>query len=342
MGGAGGGGGAGGSGGAAVTINFVPGVTVATLAGSATPGFVDGVGAAARFNNPARLTFSPTGTLVVSDFENGALRRVELDGTTTTLLDQANATRPYGLAYSASGDLYLQTDANPSGDVSPETGTLWKVSIIQGTAIPLHIDIGRPRGMAIIGTQLYLADSEHHAVRVMDLNTGTITPLAGRWGCPGYADGVADEARFHRPSDLVATSSGTLLVIDEENHAVREVDAAGVVTTLAGNGSAGTVDGPVAQARFDLPRTIAIDVSGRVYVSELGSHRVRRISAGVVETVAGDGNLGFADGPGASAQFYGAEGLAVTPAGNMLYVADGTLGVPQPLPYHRIRVITLP
>lgn len=340
-GGAGNAGGAGGAGGAPVSVDFVPGVTVDTLAGSATSGFVDGQGAAAQFDNPVRLAFSPNGKLMVSDFENAAVRRVLLDGTTTTLVNQPGLFRPYGLAFAPSGDLYLQTDGNPSGIVSTDTGTVWKISIDQGTATALVSDIGRPRGLAVVGTQLYMADAEHHVIRSMDLNSGAITPIAGRWDCPGHVDGVGDAARFDRPTDLVVTSSGTLLVADETNHAIRELTVGGVVTTFAGGGFAGTVDGPVGQARFDLPRGLAIDVHDNLYVAELGSHRLRRISSGIVETLAGDGAAGFADGAGDAARFYGAEGIAATPLGNALYVADGTLG-DLALPYHRIRVVTIP
>jgi DNA-binding beta-propeller fold protein YncE len=95
-------------------------------------------------------------------------------------------------------------------------------------------------------------------------------------------------------------------------------------------------------ARFMGPRGLASDASGAVYVSDDVDHRIRRIDAdGIVTTLAGTGTAGFADGPGNLAQFYGQEGIAVTADGRTVYVADGTGGSETPVPYQRIRQITI-
>ena len=116
----------------------------------------------------------------------------------------------------------------------------------------------------------------------------------------------------------------------------------GVVTSFAGDGIAGTIDGPAASARFVSPKAIAADASGAVFVSDTEAHRIRRIAAdGTVTTVAGNGVAGFMDGAGNVAQFVGQEGIAVTADGRTLFVADGTGGAEPPGPYHRIRKITI-
>ena len=97
------------------------------------------------------------------------------------------------------------------------------------------------------------------------------------------------------------------------------------VCTLAGDGVAGVVDGPAAQARFNRPLDVAVDAAGKVYVADTDNHRIRVISAGQVSTLAGTGAPGFADGPASSARFHTPAGVAVAPGGGV-YVADSGNG----------------
>jgi len=123
---------------------------------------------------------------------------------------------------------------------------------------------------------------------------------------------------------------------------LREVTLAGVVTTFAGDGGDGTIDGPRATARFSGPRAVTSDGRGAVYMSRVAAHRIRRIAAdGTVTTVAGTGAEGAADGAGNAATFFGQEGIAASADGTTLYVADGTGGSDVPVPYHRVRKITI-
>ena len=169
-----------------------------------------------------------------------------------------------------------------------------------------------------------------------------MTPFAGLEDCAGYVDGAGSAARLNRPYGVVLTPFGDVLVADQLNHVIRRVTAAGEVSTFAGDGIPDMVDGPIATARFNMPQDLAIDAAGNVYVSDLGNHRVRRIStAGVVETVAGNGTAGFADGAGTAAQFFGMEGLAVTSDGKTIFLADGT-GGDTTQSFHRVRKITIP
>jgi hypothetical protein len=137
----------------------------------------------------------------------------------------------------------------------------------------------------------------------------------------------------------VKLPNGDLIIADQRNHRLRRVSSEGEVTTFAGDGAAGLIDGPVAESRFNLPQALALDADGNLYVSDVGNHRIRRISAqGIVETVAGDGEVGFKNGDGKSARFSGQEGIAVSEG--VLYLADGTSG--EVAPFHRVRKITLP
>jgi len=108
---------------------------------------------------------------------------------------------------------------------------------------------------------------------------------------------------FFVPSDVAVDSSGNVYVADWNNHTIRKVTAAGVVSTLAGSaGQSGSADGIGAAARFDVPRGVAVDGVSNVYVADWGNSTIRKVTpAGVVTTLAGSaGQPGSADGTGSA------------------------------------------
>ena len=139
----------------------------------------------------------------------------------------------------------------------------------------------------------------------------------------GSADGTGSAARFYYPLGLAVDAAGNIYVADEKNHVIRRIAPGGVVTTLAGgSGCPGYTDGPAAAARFRLPKGVAVDTVGNLYVADAGNHAIRKITpAGVVSTLAGNGVSGSTDGIGAAARFHIPSGLAVDAAG-VVYVAD--------------------
>ncbi len=324
-------------------VTNVPGVTVATLAGSDTAGTADGLGPLAQFNNPVNVEIDENGDLLIADFDNGFIRRSTPTGDVSTVTNEVFFQRPFGLTLGGSGELLVETDFDELGlNGGPDGGVIWSVTTLTGTPTALATHAGRPRGMARLGSGLVVvSDILRHDVRLFDPSLGTFAPLAGTAACPAFADGTGADARFNRPYGVAVLPSGEILVADQDNHRIRKITLAGEVTTFAGDGTPDMIDGPVASARFNAPQDLAVDAAGNVYVSDVGNHRIRRISsAGDVETIAGDGTAGFADGAGETAELFGQEGLAVTPDGTTLYVADGTNG--EPLAFHRIRVITIP
>lgn len=182
-----------------------------------------------------------------------------------------------------------------------------------------------PFGVAVdeLGN-VYVADAgEHNRIRRIGAD-GVVTDLAG--GREGRADGAGGAAAFHTPSAIAFDPGGNLIVADTGNNAIRKVTMAGVVTTLAGDGSAGFTDGPAGQARFNGPVGVAVDKAGNVFVADTYNDRIRRIGVdGVVSTVAGNGVAGTLDGPAAAAMFDTPSGIAVDAAG-VLYVADTKAG----------------
>jgi sugar lactone lactonase YvrE len=178
-----------------------------------------------------------------------------------------------------------------------------------------------PTGVAVNagGTEVYIADLENHTIRKISAS-GVVTTLAGS-GTAGSADGTGTAASFHWPYQLALDASGNVYVSDYKNQKIRKITPAGVVTTLAGSGTAGSADGTGAAAQFNFPAGLAVEPGGTVYVSDYLSHTIRKITpAGVVTTLAGSGSIGNADGIGTAASFCYPVGMAVN--GGTLYVAD--------------------
>ncbi|NDG72512.1 MAG: hypothetical protein EBY32_14700 [Proteobacteria bacterium] len=121
---------------------------------------------------------------------------------------------------------------------------------------------------------------------------------------------------------MAVDGSGNVYVADSGNHRIRKITASGIVTTLAGSGSAGYADGNGASASFYQALGVAVDGSENVYVADAVNNRIRKITpSGTVTTLAGSGSSGYADGNGASAIFYSPHAVAVDGSGNV-YVAD--------------------
>ncbi len=147
-----------------------------------------------------------------------------------------------------------------------------------------------PADVAVGGGAVFVADHANHRIRRID-GTGTLTTIAGD-GLRGFAGDGADavRARLGFPSALVVAPDGSVLVADEMNHRVRRIDPSGVIGTVAGDGSrgegAGDGDGgPADRARLNAPCAVAVDATGRLYVGEAGTPRVRRIDGdGVIST----------------------------------------------------------
>lgn len=234
------------------------------------------------------------------------------------------------------------------------------------------IKFNTPNGVALSPTgdfinwtaAIYLADTDNHAIRRYDPNTGKVVTLAG--GTQGNLNGTGTAARFNAPLGVALAADGNLFVADTGNNAIRKVTPAGVVTTLANVGSprgiavgasgnfyvssgsthqifkvtstgtvtavagngAGFQDG--ADARFNNPTGIAVDSGENLYVADTGNHRIRKITpAGLVSTVAGC-SAGCQDGLSARAKFQGPLGVAMDPDGNLLVSDTGN---------HRLRKI---
>ena len=152
---------------------------------------------------------------------------------------------------------------------------------------PVRSGFSDPFGIAVAadGT-VYVSDAgESNRIRKITPE-GVVTTLAG--GSEGFADGAGTAASFHTPSGIALDANGNLYVADTGNNRLRKVTPEGQVSTVAGDGIAGHLDGPAAQARFNGPIGVAVDAKGNVFVADSYNDRIRVISPdGQVTTVAG-------------------------------------------------------
>lgn len=265
-------------------------LTVSTLAGLAgSSGSADSAGNLARFFHPLGIATDNAGDLYVADTDNDTIRKIVAGtGAVTTLAGLA------GSSGSADGTGSGARFFNPS-DVAVDTAG-----------------------------NIYVADTLNCTLRKVT-PAGVVSTLAGVAGRSGSADGAGSNARFQGPEGLAIDSAGNLFVADTNNHTIRMVvPSTGVVATLAGlAGNSGSADGTGSLARFTFPSGVAVDRSGRIFVSDTANHTIRAITpAGLVSTLAGTaGSSGGADGAGSAATFDSPSAIAVDLSGNV-YVAD--------------------
>jgi sugar lactone lactonase YvrE len=168
----------------------------------------------------------------------------------------------------------------------------------------------------------------------------TVSIVAGD-GNPGYADGPVSSAQFSYPQGVTIDAMGNVYVADSGNNRIRKVTPDGTVSTVAGSGNLGYLDGPAVTAQFYGIRSVAVGPSGDLFVVDSYNNRIRKVTQdGMVSTVAGDGNFGYIDGPAPSAQFGEPYDIAFGPSGD-LYVAESGHGIRKIAPDGTVSTIAL-
>jgi ABC-type branched-subunit amino acid transport system substrate-binding protein/DNA-binding beta-propeller fold protein YncE len=335
---------------------YVEGVTVSTLAGDGHLGYRDGPGLQARFAGTiGGMAIDDQGNLYIPEPFAHRIRRITSDGMVSTLagtgspgyadgpIATAQFSGPTGLAVDAAGNVYVADGGNHRIRLIRPDGT---VTTLAGTGEPGYRDgaageaqFDEPFDVAVSSKGvLYVADAGNDRIRAISPE-GMVTTLAGS-GKQGFKDGPPEQAEFNAPWKLTLAADGTLYVADgvaifmRGNHAIRRVAPDGTVSTVAGTGMPGLVDGPVTEASFYWPEDLDVDALGNIYVADSHSNRIRVITPeGMVYTLAGSGRMGYEDGPGPEAAFLGPVGVLVDGSGHLIVSEYAGL---------RIRKIDLP
>lgn len=318
--------------------------TTETFAGDGTASFADGTGIAAKFNNPEGVAVDSKGNIIVADRVNNRIRKITPDGVVSTLAGTGTAGRVDGPAATArfSGPWKVAVDKNDNIIVADRTNNMIRkisadgiVSTIAGNGTAGTADglgtaarFSYPQDVEVDDNGIiYVVDYTNDRIRKITPD-GMVSTLAG--SSTGYADGTGSEAKFDKPCGIAIGHDGNLLVVDRNNQRVRKVTPAGVVTTFAGSGIKGLVDGDLTTAAFSEPYGLCVDKAGNIFVADLAGHAIRKITIyGEVITIAGNGTGGFADGTVASAVMLKNPTDVVTDSQGRVYVAD--------LANHRVR-----
>jgi NHL repeat len=190
-------------------------------------------------------------------------------------------------------------------------------------------ELNEPQGVAVTADAGFLiADSFNNVVRKVS-SAGVITRVAGT-GTQGKSgdDGPATDADLSFPQGVAATADGGFLIADTDNSVVRRVSSTGVITRVAGTGTAGNTgdDGPATAAELNVPAGVAVTADGGFLIADTFNNVVRKVSsAGVITRVAGTGTAGKSgdDGPATDAELNGPAGVAVTADGGFLIADSG-------------------
>lgn len=167
---------------------------------------------------------------------------------------------------------------------------------------------------------LYVADTYNNVIRKI-WSTDSVTTLAGN-DTAGYRNGNSSTSEFNSPLGICMDRNGNVYIADTYNHVIRKITPSGTVSTLAGTGTAGLVNGPADSAEFYLPTGVAADTSGNIFVADNGNYCIREISTtGMVSTVAGTGYAGFKNGASDTSMFNGLFGIMVNDSGT-IYVTE--------------------
>jgi sugar lactone lactonase YvrE len=233
--------------------------TITTIAGNGTPGG-DGDGGpatSAQLYRPTGLAFDAQGNMYIADLYANRIRKVNTAGIITTI------------AGTGFGGF--------SGDGLPATSA----------------QLNAPEGVAVDGQgNVYIADRNNGRIRKVN-PAGTITTFAGGGNLLGDG-GPATSARVASPDGVAVDGQGNVYIADRDQMRVRKVNSAGIITTIAGDGTQGSGGdgGPAISAQLRFPGGLAIDGQGNVYIADRDNQRIRKVNAaGIITTVAGTGAI---------------------------------------------------
>jgi DNA-binding beta-propeller fold protein YncE len=312
----------------------------------------DGPALEAQLASPFGIDSDRAGNFWIVEYAGHRVRKLDPQGKLTTVAgngqagktdgpgDKAQFDHPHNLAVAPSGDVYVaDTDNNKIRKIDSKTGV---VSTVAGTGEKGFSGDGGPATAAQFNgiyclafdaraEHLYLVDLGNRRIRVLDLSTGLVSTVAGNGERGVPADGtVARNAPLLDPRAVAVDPKGNIYILERSGNALRVVDSAGKVKTVAGTGKAGYSGdgGPAREATFNGPKHLCIDRDGGVIIADTENHAVRKYLPveGKVVAVAGTGKRGEAGvgGPPEKAELNQPHGVYVHPTTGVLYITDSS------------------
>jgi trimeric autotransporter adhesin len=330
---------------------------ITTIAGTGVAGFSgDGSAAiSAQINGPGSVVADTLGNVYFTDVGNAVIRKVGSNGNISTFAGTAGAGggtgdggpatqaklalhTGSGLAVDAAGNLYIADSLNSvirevtvsNGNINTIAGTIGKNGSTGDGGAATSALLFYPFGVAVDSSgNLYIADSFNQEIREVSALNHTITTIAGTAGSAGSTGdgGPATAALFNYPYSIAVDAAGNLYIGDFSNDEIRKITAgaAPTINTIAGNIKlGGTLSGDGGQATsagMSGPISVAVNSSGAVYFADLLNNRVRYVSQGLINEVAGADHLQGDGGQATAGYLYFPQTIAEDSAGN-LYIAD--------------------
>ena len=321
-----------------------------TFAGNGTAGFSGdgGPGTSAQLNLPYGVAVDSAGNVLVSELNNGRVRRVNTSGIISTVAGSATRgfagdggpatsaqmVSPYRVAIDEAGNILIADGSNQRVRKVTTAGIISTVAG-NGTAgfsgdggLATNAQLNAPYGVTLDANgNLLIADLNNNRVRIVSAASGVIRTIAGTGtGGTGGTGGPATSAQLRNPSDTLMDPTGNVFIADSTNFRIEKISPAGVISTLAGSGTSGFSgdNGAAIAAQFNRPMSLARDATGNLYITDLNNQRIRRVTPdGTITTIAGNGTAGWSgdDGPATSAQINTPYGVAIDGSGN-LFIAD--------------------
>jgi len=333
---------------------------ISTVAGNHTCGFSGdaGLATAAELNQFHALSVNSGGTVVtVADYYNQRIRQFTVGGNINTVAGNGTACSgvcgeggvatsaelyyPDGIAQTSGGTYYIGNNDNyvvdsftVGGNLSLAAGNhTYNLETLVNGIPPSGVEINYPFGVAVDSTgNVYFNDSHNFIVRELVKSSNLVNIFAGD-GTYGYLGdgGPATSAELTYNYGVGKDSAGNVYIADSSDCLIRVVNSAGTISTFAGLvvsnsprcGYSGD-GGAATSAEIYQPYGIAVDSKNSVYITDISEHVVRRVTGGIITTIAGIGGLsGYSGdgGPASSALLNAPEAVAVDPAGN-IFIAD--------------------
>lgn len=307
-----------------LTFTFFAQDIINLYSGNGTGGFAGDGGAAisAQLRLPSDIYLDPSGVKYIADANNHCIRKVMANGIISTvagtggtsgfsgdggLATAARLNQPGAVCLDGSGNMYIADATNHR--IRKVDGATGIITTIAGTGTATYTGDGGlataatinfPYGIALDNAgNIYISESSSSVIRKITVSTGIITTYAGTGTSGSTGDGgAATAARLNFPRDICIDASNNLYIADRVSNKVRKITAAtGIITTIAGTGTAGsTGDGGAATAaRLRSPFGVTLDALGNIYIADATNNKIRKITAstGIISTFAGTGTGGY-------------------------------------------------